>query len=145
MKLLLQRVSRASVTVEGKQSAVIQQGLLAFAGFEKNDTPQMVYKMADKLLAYRVFADSSGKMNLSVRDIAGGVLIVSQFTLAASTNKGLRPSFSASAEPIVARDLYNSFILRTKSQYQSVQTGIFGADMQVDLLNDGPVTFLLEL
>lgn len=145
MKLLLQRVSSASVVVESAQIAAIQRGLLVFVGFGEGDSAELALSMADKLLAYRVFADGSGKMNLSLRDINGEVLIVSQFTLVASTKKGLRPSFSTSAAPEVARDLYQRFVARVTSLHPAVQTGIFGADMQVSLVNDGPVTFLLEL
>ena len=145
MKLLIQRVIRASVEVDAKQVAAIEQGVLAFVGIESHDTPQVVEKMVDKLLAYRVFSDANGKMNLNVREVEGGVLIVSQFTLAASTNKGLRPSFSSSAPPDKARDLYDRFVSLAQLKHQPIATGIFGADMQVSLVNDGPVTFLLEM
>jgi D-tyrosyl-tRNA(Tyr) deacylase len=145
MKVLLQRVSQASVTVENKVVGEIAQGLLLLVGIEKQDTEELAARMVDRLLAYRVFADAQGKMNLSVRDIAGGVLAVSQFTLAADTQKGLRPGFSRAAEPARAEALFASFVEHLRRQHNLVATGIFAANMQVHLINDGPVTFLLEL
>lgn len=146
MKALIQRVSHASVTVDGKITGQIQQGLLVLLGVEKHDTEQSCEKLLERVLKYRVFADDAGKMNLSVKDIGGGVLLVSQFTLAADTKSGLRPSFSVAATPADAERLYQHGIafLQTQPEIQ-VGTGIFGADMKVALVNDGPVTFLLEV
>jgi D-tyrosyl-tRNA(Tyr) deacylase len=135
MKALLQRVRRASVEVEGLCVGKIEQGLLVFLGLEKEDGEEALAKLISRILAYRVFADEQGRMNKSVADIAGGVLLVSQFTLAADTKKGLRPGFSTAAEFALA-DL--------SGKHPVVASGEFGADMQISLLNDGPVTFLLE-
>lgn len=145
MKLLLQRVSHASVVVDSATIGSIEKGLLLFVGIEKHDTSETLQKMTNKVLGYRVFSDSEGKMNLSVKDIAGGILAISQFTLAADTKKGLRPSFSSAAPPDTAHSLYLKFVERLKEQHHQVEEGSFGADMKVSLLNDGPVTFLLEM
>jgi D-tyrosyl-tRNA(Tyr) deacylase len=145
VKALIQRVTQASVQVNHNTVGEIDQGLLVLLGFEKNDSEATVERMADKLLAYRVFGDEQGKMNLSVRDIAGELLVVSQFTLAADTRKGLRPGFSSAAEPLLAEQLYESLVDQLRQQGTSVATGQFAADMKVQLVNDGPVTFLLEL
>ncbi|MEH6515737.1 MAG: D-aminoacyl-tRNA deacylase [Halioglobus sp.] len=145
MKALLQRVSQASVGVAGQQVAAIDAGLLVLLGLDKGDDIVMAERMLDKLLAYRIFADGQGKMNRSVVDVSGGVLLVSQFTLSASTSKGLRPSFSEALPPIVAEALYNDALAMLREKHHKVAAGIFGADMQVSLINDGPVTFLLEL
>ena len=144
MKVLLQRVKNARVEVAGETVGEIQQGLLLLVGIERHDTSEGVSRMADKLLAYRVFADTAGKMNLSVRDIGGGVLAVSQFTLAADTQKGLRPSFSCAAPPEQAVDLFDRLVRNLRERHTPVACGVFAADMQVHLVNDGPVTFLLE-
>ncbi len=144
MKVLLQRVKNARVEVAGATVGEIQQGLLLLVGIERHDTAEGVARMADKLLAYRVFADAAGKMNLSVRDIQGGVLAVSQFTLAADTQKGLRPSFSSAAPPEQASTLFELLVRVLRDRHTPVACGIFAADMQVHLVNDGPVTFLLE-
>ena len=145
MRVLIQRVSRAKVSVGGGILGSIDQGLLLLIAMEKQDTWATLQKMADKLLAYRVFSDADGKMNLSVKDVNGGLLAVSQFTLAADTRKGLRPGFSSAAPPERAEELYNQFVTLLKQQHKSVATGRFAANMQVELVNDGPVTFLLEL
>jgi D-tyrosyl-tRNA(Tyr) deacylase len=145
MKALIQRVTQASVTVEGDTIGAIDQGLLVFLGVEKDDDPSHVERMAKKLLAYRVFADEQGKMNCSVSDINGGILVVSQFTLAAETKKGLRPGFSQAAEPSKAELLYQSLLETLKNSGLLIQAGQFAADMQVGLINDGPVTFLLDV
>lgn len=145
MRVLIQRVRSASVVVAGRQIGAIEQGLLAFVGIEKTDTPEQLRAMAAKLLAYRVFADGEGKMNLSLTDIQGGLLVISQFTLVADTQKGLRPSFSSAAPPLLAAQRYEEFVQLLHQQYPQVATGEFGADMQVSLVNDGPVTFLLAL
>ena len=133
----------ASVLVEGDIVGVINQGLLIFIGIEKNDTPVEVEKMINKLLSYRVFSDSEDKMNLSVSDIAGGVLLISQFTLAADTKSGTRPGFSTAMPPVEAESLYDTIVESFKSKHSDVASGVFGAKMQVSLVNDGPVTFLL--
>lgn len=143
MKALIQRVSQARVDVDNETVGKIGQGLLVLLGVERNDTVACAEKLLDKLLQYRVFADGEGKMNLSVRDIGGGVLLVSQFTLAADTQKGLRPSFSSAASPDLALQLYDHAVQYLHSQHNIVATGIFAADMKVQLVNDGPVTFLL--
>lgn len=145
MKVLIQRVTHASVTIHGRVEGEISGGLLLLIGVDKHDTEDTINKMVDKVLAYRVFADDGGKMNLSVSDIQGGVLAISQFTLAANTQKGLRPSFSSAAPPVAAEALYNHFVHLLTQRHDTVATGKFGADMKVSLLNDGPVTFLLEM
>ncbi len=144
MRALLQRVSQASVSVNGEITGAIDQGLLVLLGIDKNDNREAARKLVDKVLAYRVFADSAGKMNRSVSDIQGGVLIVSQFTLSADTRKGLRPSFSSAAAPALARVLYDYVVDYARGKCGVLATGEFGANMQVQLTNDGPVTFLLE-
>lgn len=144
MKALIQRVSSASVKVNNHCIGNIDRGLLVLLGVEKNDGDEHLNRMCEKLLAYRVFGDSDGKMNLSVRDIQGELLVVSQFTLAAETKKGLRPGFSSAAEPGTAKHLYESLVKKLRESGLKIATGEFGADMQVALINDGPVTFLLE-
>lgn len=145
MKALIQRVSRARVEVEQQTIGQIEQGLLVLVGIEPQDTPASVAKMLHKLLNYRVFADAEDKMNLSLKDIQGGLLLVSQFTLAANTKSGLRPSFTTAAPPALGEELFDLLVKQAKQQHAVVQTGQFGADMQVSLTNDGPVTFLLEV
>jgi D-tyrosyl-tRNA(Tyr) deacylase len=145
MKALIQRVSSASVTVNEKCIGKIQQGLLVLLGVEKNDGEEQLTRMCEKLLAYRVFSDSAGKMNLSVRDIQGQLLVVSQFTLAADTQKGLRPGFSSAAEPPQAKKIYEDLVNKLRESGLVIETGEFAANMQVALVNDGPVTFLLEI
>lgn len=142
---LLQRVKRASVEVSGECVGKIDQGILLLLGIEKTDTEITADKLIDKILAYRMFADELNKMNANVQQIKGGVLVVSQFTLAADTNKGLRPSFSSAAPPPQAQALYNYFVARLQAKHSPVATGIFAADMQVSLVNDGPVTFMLRM
>lgn len=144
MLALLQRVSHASVTVEGITVGAIEHGLLVLLGVERNDDLTHCERLADKVVNYRLFADEQGRMNRSVVDSGGGVLVVSQFTLAADTRKGLRPSFTPAAEPVLAEVLYEAFVERVRTRVSSVATGRFGADMQVSLCNDGPVTFLLS-
>ena len=141
---LIQRVKRASVDVDGKTVGAIEQGILLLLGIEKNDSEASAAKLLDKLLAYRICADEQGKMNCNVQQIGGGILAVSQFTLAADTRKGLRPSFSNAAPPALARELYDYFVSRLRERHPVVATGIFAADMQVSLVNDGPVTFMLQ-
>ncbi len=144
MKGLIQRVSHAKVVVDGEVVGAIEKGLLLLLGVEQTDTEQQADKLLNKVLNYRIFADEQGKMNLSVKDIGGGLLVVSQFTLAAETKKGLRPSFSSAANPALAEQLYQYFVSQAQQQHSIVATGIFAADMKVSLCNDGPVTFMLE-
>lgn len=141
---LLQRVSCASVRVEGELIARIDQGLLVLVGVTPADTTASAEKLAARLLGYRVFADDSGRMNRSVLDIAGGLVLVPQFTLAADTRSGTRASFTTAAEPALARTLFEHLARTVALTLPAVQTGRFGADMQVALVNDGPVTFRLE-
>ena len=143
MRGLIQRVSSASVEVNGETVGAIGQGLLLLLGVEKGDTQADADKLLNKTLAYRVFADDLDRMNCSVSDIGGGVLAISEFTLAADTLKGLRPSFSSAAPPADAEALYDYFVQQLRAKHPTVATGIFAADMQVKLVNDGPVTFLL--
>jgi D-tyrosyl-tRNA(Tyr) deacylase len=145
VKALLQRVSRASVDVAGDCVGQIDVGLLVLLGLDKGDDRQLADRMVEKLLAYRVFGDDQGRMNCSVRDINGGVLLVSQFTLSADTRKGLRPGFSSALPPVEAEALYDYTLTRLSARHNTVAAGVFGADMQVSLVNDGPVTFLIEL
>ena len=144
MKALIQRVTEASVTVDHQIIGEINQGLLVLLGVEKHDDEATVDKMVDRLLAYRVFSDADGKINLSVTDIDGSLLVVSQFTLAADTKKGLRPGFSLAAKPDIAEKLYQLLVEKIRQKSITVATGKFGGDMKVALVNDGPMTFLLE-
>jgi D-aminoacyl-tRNA deacylase len=144
MKALIQRVRGARVEVDGEVVGAIDQGLLALVGVEPQDTPASVEKILHKLLNYRVFSDAAGKMNLSLSDSGGGLLLVSQFTLAADTKSGLRPSFSSAAPPALGAELFDLLVTQARGKHPQVATGQFGADMQVNLINDGPVTFLLE-
>ena len=144
MKALLQRVRSASVSVDGRRVGEIGTGLLVFLGMDKGDDEASTDRMLDRLLAYRVFPDQAGRMNRSVAEIGGGVLLVSQFTLAADTRKGLRPSFSSALPPAAAEALYQYTLETLRGRHPDVAAGVFGADMQVSLVNDGPVTFLLE-
>ncbi|MGY2464200.1 D-aminoacyl-tRNA deacylase [Vreelandella sulfidaeris] len=144
MKALIQRVKRSSVEVEGKVVGSIDHGLLALIGVEKHDDAASVEKLLHKLLHYRVFSDAEGKMNQNLQQVNGGLLLVSQFTLAADTRKGLRPSFSSAAPPAQGEALFDLLVKQARAAWSQVATGEFGADMQVALINDGPVTFLLE-
>ncbi|MGV6987866.1 D-aminoacyl-tRNA deacylase [Testudinibacter sp. P80/BLE/0925] len=144
MIALIQRVTRAAVTVENQTVGEIGHGLLVLLGVEKEDDQAKADKLLEKVLAYRVFADDNGKMNLNVKQVNGSVLVVSQFTLAADTHKGLRPSFSNGAAPQSAEQLYAYFSEQCRAQIRTA-TGIFAADMQVSLTNDGPVTFWLQV
>jgi len=144
MKALIQRVSSASVDINDVSVGEIQQGILLLLGVEKEDTEQSADKLLKKILAYRIFSDNEGKMNLNLQQSHGGLLIVSQFTLVADTKKGLRPSFSSAAPPQLGETLYNYFVDQAKVLHPTVATGRFGADMQVNLTNNGPVTFWLE-
>jgi D-tyrosyl-tRNA(Tyr) deacylase len=142
---LIQRVSHASVRVDNQVCGEIDQGILLLLAVEPEDQESHTERLLEKVLNYRVFPDANGKMNLSLRDIEGGLLVVSQFTLAANTKKGLRPSFTSAAPPEHAEALYNHFAKRAKATHNKTQYGIFGADMQVSLCNDGPVTFSLKV
>jgi D-tyrosyl-tRNA(Tyr) deacylase len=142
---LLQRVSRASVTVDGEVTGEIGPGLLVLIAVERHDGPAQARRLAERLLAYRVFEDDAGRMNLDVTQIGGGLLLVPQFTLAADTGKGNRPSFSRPAEPERGRVLFNECVAAARAGWQNVATGRFGADMDVELVNRGPVTFWLEV
>lgn len=144
MKALLQRVSAARVEVEGEVVGAIDQGLLVLVGVEPQDTEASADKLLHKLVNYRVFADAEGKMNLSLGAVGGGLLLVSQFTLAAETKSGLRPSFSTAASPARGEELFDYLVSQAREKHPQVATGHFGANMQVHLINDGPVTFLLE-
>lgn len=144
MKALIQRVTGAAVSVDGVEIARIGQGLLILLGIERDDTADKVPRLAERLLGYRVFADAGGQMNLSVTDVQGELLVVSQFTLAADTRSGRRPGFSTAAPPAVAEALYEQMLQALAAAGLKVAKGRFGADMQVSLVNDGPVTFLLE-
>ena len=145
MRALLQRVSCASVDVDGKCVGEIGRGLLVLLGLDKGDDRATADRMLDKLLAYRVFSDDAGRMNCSVVDMSGGVLLVSQFTLSADTRKGLRPGFSSAMPPADAEPLYDYTLGQLRERHPHVAAGVFAADMQVSLTNDGPVTFLLEI
>ncbi len=144
MIALIQRVSRANVEVDENIIGEINKGILLLLGVEKNDTNRNAEDLLHKVINYRIFPDSNGKMNLSLLDIGGELLIVPQFTLPASTKKGMRPSFASAATPDVAKQLYQFFIEHSKNKINIVSTGKFGADMQVSLTNDGPVTFWLQ-
>lgn len=144
MKGLLQRVSQARVDVAGETVGSIDRGLLVLVGVEPQDDRASADRLLHRLLNYRVFADAEGRMNCSLQDVRGGLLLVSQFTLAADTRKGLRPGFSTAAPPQHAQELFNYLLAQARADWSQVATGQFGADMQVHLVNDGPVTILLE-
>ncbi|MBY6187977.1 D-tyrosyl-tRNA(Tyr) deacylase [Marinobacter hydrocarbonoclasticus] len=143
MIALIQRVSEARVDVAGETIGAIDGGLLVLLGVQRDDDEARLRKLADKVMKYRIFSDDAGKMNLNVQQAGGSLLVVSQFTLAADTEKGLRPSFSSAAHPSEAERLYEAFVAYCRSQGMTVETGSFGADMKVSLTNDGPVTFSL--
>ncbi|VXD00597.1 D-aminoacyl-tRNA deacylase [Pseudomonas sp. 9Ag] len=143
MKALIQRVRQARVEVADEVVGSIDEGLLVLVGVEREDDRARADKLLHKLLRYRVFSDEDGKMNRSLSDVCGGLLLVSQFTLAADTGSGLRPSFSTAAPPALGEELYDYLVVQARLQHAKVACGRFGADMQVYLQNDGPVTFLL--
>lgn len=146
MKALIQRVKHASVEVDSQCVGAIDQGILVLLGVEKTDDTAKAEKLLKKILGYRIFSDADGKMNLNLQQIDnGGLLVVSQFTLVADTDKGLRPSFSSGAPPALGEALYDYFVDSARKQHPQIATGRFGADMKVSLLNDGPVTFMLEV
>ena len=144
MKGLIQRVKSAKVEVDNQVAGQIDQGILVLLGVEKTDTPELADKLLQKILNYRIFPDDEGKMNLNVQQVGGSLLVVSQFTLVADTQKGTRPGFSKGASPQLGEDLYDYFCAQSAKEINT-QTGRFGADMHVSLLNDGPVTFWLEV
>lgn len=145
MIALVQRVSRARVEVAGQITGAIRQGLLVLVCAEPADTPELAARLVDKLLKLRIFADAAGRMNRSVQDIGGGLLIVSQFTLAADTTGGNRPGFGGAAPAAQGRALYDEMLRLARIQHPEVQAGVFGADMQLHLVNDGPVTIPITL
>jgi D-tyrosyl-tRNA(Tyr) deacylase len=142
---LLQRVGSASIAVDGRCVGAIEAGLLVLIGVERGDSEAQADRLLERLLGYRVFADADGKMNLSVRDTAGGLLLAPQFTLAADTDQGMRPSFSPAAAPEIGRLLFDYLAAQARKRYDKVATGVFGADMRVSLVNEGPVTFWLRV
>jgi D-tyrosyl-tRNA(Tyr) deacylase len=144
MKAVIQRVLNASVEVDGKMVGSTGKGILVLLGVEKGDTEKDADWMVDKIVNLRIFEDEDGKMNLSVQDIGGGILAVSQFTLAGNCAKGRRPSFDTAEPPIQANELYEYFVAKMLQTGISVETGVFQANMRVSLVNDGPVTFILE-
>lgn len=145
MRAVLQRVSKASVTIDQQIKSQIENGLLILLGIEENDNEADIEWLVKKIIQMRIFSDDNGKMNLSVKDIDGDILVVSQFTLFASTKKGNRPSFTRSAKPEIAIPLYEKFIGETEENLtKKIQTGTFGADMKVQILNDGPVTIIID-
>ena len=144
MLALIQRVTSANVIVEGQEIASISQGILALIGIEKGDTEADAKRLCERILGYRIFSDQQDKMNLSIKDIEGGLLLVPQFTLAADTKKGMRPSFSSAEKSGASRQLFEYFCHHCQEQYSQISLGKFGADMKVSLCNDGPVTFTLQ-
>jgi D-tyrosyl-tRNA(Tyr) deacylase len=145
MRVIIQRVTSASVSIDNKVHNAIGKGLLVLVGFEESDTEEDLQWIAKKIVDMRIFSDSEGKMNLSIQDVGGEILLISQFTLFASTKKGNRPSFIRSAKPDIAIPLYEQFIVILNSHLpDKIKTGIFGADMKVALVNDGPVTILMD-
>ncbi|QQZ29403.1 D-tyrosyl-tRNA(Tyr) deacylase [Thiothrix subterranea] len=142
---LIQRVSHAQVDIDGVTVGQIERGILLLLGVEKADTEAQAERLLERVLGYRIFPDAQGKMNLSLREISGGLLIVPQFTLPADTRKGMRPSFTPAAPPDQGKTLFTYFVEQARQQLTMVQTGVFGADMQVSLTNDGPVTFWLQV
>lgn len=144
MIALIQRVLKASVDISGETVGRIDQGLLVLWGVQKNDTAAECTRLIDRVMSYRVFSDQEGRMNLSLEDTGGALLLVPQFTLAADTKKGTRPSFSSAAPPVLGEQLFDIAVQYAQKKCRRVETGRFGADMQVSLVNDGPVTFWLE-
>ena len=145
MRSVIQRVRESRVEVDGKQTGTIGHGLLVYLAIANNDTEAVARKLADKITNLRIFEDENGKMNLDLKTVGGGLLVVSQFTLYADTRKGNRPSYSLSAPPEIAKQLYDYFVEYLRSSGRKVETGIFGADMQVSYTNDGPVTIILDI
>ena len=144
MIALIQRVSEAQVRVDGGLVGAIERGMLALIGVRRGDEEAAVERLLERLLTYRIFPDAQGRMNLSLREVGGGLLLVPQFTLAADTKKGTRAGFSTAAAPLEAARLFAQLVTRAREAYAPVSAGVFGAHMQVSLINDGPVTFWLE-
>lgn len=144
MRYIIQRVTNASCTVDGRVTGEIEKGFLVFIGVSDTDTKEIADKMTKKLLGMRIFEDENGKINLSLKDVNGSLLLISQFTLYADCKKGNRPSFTKAGKPDHANELYEYMIEVCKNEISNVQTGIFGADMKIQLLNDGPFTILLD-
>jgi D-tyrosyl-tRNA(Tyr) deacylase len=142
---LVQRVAEASVAIGGESVGTICRGVLALIGVEKSDGEGEAQRLAERVLSYRIFPDAAGKMNLSLKDIDGGLLLVPQFTLVADTNSGTRPSFSSGASPEVGQELFRFFVEKARAMHSKTEAGRFGADMQVSLVNDGPVTFWIRV
>jgi D-tyrosyl-tRNA(Tyr) deacylase len=145
MIALIQRVARAHVEVAGQTVGAIDRGILGLIGVEATDTPETGDRLLQRILSYRIFADDAGKMNLDLRQIGGELLLVPQFTLVADTRKGTRPSFSGGAAPAQARERFAALLATARAAHAKVAAGVFGADMQVHLVNDGPVTFNLHV
>lgn len=145
MITLLQRITSASVVIDNATVAKVEAGMLVFVAVQKQDTESTAEKMQQRILAYRIFADQQNKMNKNICEVNGDILVVPQFTLAANTTKGLRPNFSSAATPDQGKRLFDYFLDKLKAEYDRVSSGKFAADMQVHLVNDGPVTFWLEL
>lgn len=145
MIALIQRVTRAHVEVEGRNVGAIDRGILALIGIEATDQTEIARRLLERMLAYRIFSDDAGKMNLNLQQIGGGLLLVPQFTLVADTHKGNRPGFSRGASPEAARSLFEGLTATARAVHAPVASGVFGADMQVHLVNDGPVTFNLHV
>lgn len=145
MIAVIQRITRAEVTVAGESVGKIGHGILALVAVERGDTEAQADRLAERILGYRIFADAEDKMNLNVMDVGGGVLLVSQFTLAADTRKGMRPSFTPAADPETGKRLFDYFVEKVRTRHSPVETGRFGANMQIELVNDGPVTFALNV
>ena len=144
MKMVIQRVNHASVTIDGKVNGAIEKGFLVLLGVGQNDTEEIADKYVKKMVGLRIFDDEEGKTNLSLDQVGGSVLLISQFTLYANCKKGYRPSFIEAGDPVKAEQLYEYVIAKTRESVPNVQTGIFGAEMKVDLENDGPFTIVLE-
>jgi len=144
MKMVIQRVNHASVTIDGKVNGAIEKGFLVLLGVGQNDTEEIADKYVKKMVGLRIFDDEEGKTNLSLDQVGGSVLLISQFTLYANCKKGYRPSFIEAGDPVKAESLYEYVIVKTRESVPNVQTGIFGAEMKVDLENDGPFTIVLE-
>lgn len=144
MRFVIQRVTHASVTVEGNITGAIDKGFLVLIGVEESDTKEIADKLIKKLIGMRIFEDENGKTNLALADVGGSLLIVSQFTLYADCKKGNRPSFTRAGNPVMAEEMYEYIIAECRKQVENVQVGVFGADMKVELLNDGPFTVVLD-
>jgi D-tyrosyl-tRNA(Tyr) deacylase len=145
MITIIQRVTHANVNIAGTEVGRIERGIMALIAIEKNDTEKLARRLLERILNYRIFPDSDDRMNLNLKTIQGGLLLVPQFTLAADTNSGNRPSFTAAATPEKGEQLFSYLVTHAKELYPTTETGVFGADMQVSLLNDGPVTFTLTV